>query len=101
MVFEPCCVWMGNLTREPGDKGFSVLAFRDGEIRRLYLQARPFDRAFTSQRDNISALKNVPIAVAMKIPIRYCPHCGAHLDGLIQRQRDAFDAFADSVSELM
>ena len=92
---------MVNLASEPGEKGFSVLALRNGEDRRFYLQARPFDPDFVSKRDKDPSLKGVPIAVAMNVSIRYCPSCGTNLSKLIEQQRDSFDEFAASVRHLI
>ena len=96
-----CCESMINLASEPGEKGFSLLALRDGDFRRFYLQARPFDPDFISRRDDNSSLKGVPIAIAMNLSILYCPSCGSNLSTIIEQQRELFDEFAASVSHLI
>ena len=83
-------------------QGFSVLAFRDGDFRRFYLQARSWERDFDLARVKVeeSTPIPIPIPIATDLPIRYCPQCGADLMDLIAVQRQAFDAFADSVRHL-
>ncbi len=44
-MFKSCCEWLKNAMDAPGEKGYSVLAFREEETRVLLLQARPFERA--------------------------------------------------------
>ena len=51
--------------------------------------------------NNIVSLKNVGVAIAMNVPLRYCPHCGADLADLIRQQTKAFDDAADAVSHLI
>lgn len=99
-MIKPCCVWMDNLLATPGDKGFSVLAWRENDRRQFYLQARAFDRNFESRRDSIQLPKGVPIALSMDLPMRYCPYCGTNWSELIDMQRDAFDEYAASVAHL-
>lgn len=101
-MIRPCCVWMENMMADPGARGFSVLAFRDGEFRRFYLQARSWERDFDLTKIEIGGPHTipVPIPIATELPIRHCPQCGADLMRLIEEQREAFDAFADSVGHL-
>jgi len=111
-MITTCCEWLKNNMRMAGEQGIAVVASRDGECRQLYIQARPLtpwqaqvwerlagsepwqthmDPLFRDERGRL-----VAVAVSMRVPILFCPHCGAHLGKLIERQREEFDKLADS-----
>ena len=111
-MITTCCEWLKTKVRTAGEQGIAVVASRDDESRRFYIQARPLspwqaqvwerltgsepgqthmDPLFRDERGRL-----VAVAVAMRVPILFCPHCGAHLGRLIERQREDFDKLAES-----
>lgn len=105
---DGCCAWMTRMMSNIGDKGYAVVPFRDADLRRFYLQARPF-RKKESQRLAAGEFRIewpagaseqdaglVPIVVALDLPMLHCPHCGTKLDTIIAGQLAEFDAMADA-----
>jgi len=103
-----CCEWLQNHLQRAGEKGFSVIAYRDGERRRFCLQARPFENDVVEKYGESdpetgtvcwpalvdSKGVSAPWVISMDLPLRYCPYCSEDLLRLIQENRDLFDELA-------
>jgi hypothetical protein len=105
-----CCEWLKNLLETAGEQGMAVIAQRDGDHRQFYIQARALTDwqartwkrllhtdPWQAQMDPLFRQENgrlVAVAMAMSVPVSYCPGCGANLDKLIDRQREEFDKLA-------
>ncbi len=95
-----CCVFLQNKMQQAGEKGTSILAYRDGAWRQFISQARPFEPDVVEKhcvsgtwpdlRD--SRGHPVPFVIAMDMPLRYCPGCGANLEQWIAENPTRFDA---------
>ena len=96
-----CCQWFNCLIDETGEKGFSIIAFRDSSYRTFYLQARPFEKEIVAEFEiNVPEIKVlsgklVPITISQQIPLTFCPRCGANLDKIIKKNIIEFDKLAD------
>lgn len=102
-----CCRSLQTLAGEAGQKGFAVIAVREGDDRSFCLEARAFDADVVrrySQHDSAgrylwpSLLNDDGVEVAyttsMLLHLRHCPACGAKLADLIARDPDGFDRLA-------
>lgn len=106
----PCCQWLASMLQTAGEQGFGVVASREFEVRRLYLQARLFSRSqqqrwaeFARDAAEHPAASRLfegedgglaPLIGATWVPLRFCPQCGKDLERLIAKQAQAFDALA-------
>ena len=111
-MFATCCDWMKNTLQRAGEQGIAVIASRVEGGRQFYLQARPLtpgqeqnwqrlvskepgrtqlEPLFRDERGRLAA-----VLVSLRVPLRFCPLCGSDLGKLIDRQREAFDAMAES-----
>lgn len=95
-----------------GEQGIAVIASHAAETRLFYLQARPitahqrlvWERLVNSEPSQayLSSLfedengSPAAVAISMRIPIQFCPHCGADLGKLVRRQQEGFDKLAES-----
>lgn len=109
-----CCDWMQGELAKAGEKGFSVVALRDGDFRRFYVQARPFtadvvekycggnDESSIAVWPELSDSRgaSVPYVISMDLAIRYCPGCGTNLEKFIKKNKIAFDALAETMGDL-
>ena len=95
-----CCVFLQNKLELAGEKGTSIFACREGSRRKFIAQARPFEPDVVEKhcasgtwpdlRD--SRGHQVPFVIAMDMPLRYCPACGANLEEWIAGHTTQFDA---------
>ena len=109
-----CCAWLAALLSRGGEKGFSVIAFRDGEHRSFYLQARPFEPDVVREHSTVDEATGrskwpplvdshgtpVPFVSSMDLLIERCPSCGKDLAALIGQHQAEFDALATCMSHL-
>jgi len=112
-VLKYCCDWFKELTGLVGEKGFSVIAYRDGDYRTFYLQARPFEsdvvEKYSSINENTGKNKwpeltdekgiPAPWVSAIGLSLTHCPRCGADLTKIIRKRRKEFDILADKTSQ--
>jgi hypothetical protein len=90
------CPWFEMSLSNQGEKGFSVMPVRT-ELghRRWYLVARPVDRDDAGDLSKRSAgLPAISVAIAMSLPLRFCPSCGTDLAEMIAADERAFDVLA-------
>ena len=97
-----CCDVLKGWISGAGEKGISVLARSEDEIRSFYLQARACDK------DKEDLLKNIPkdcqiprLGIVMQMGIQYCPFCGTLLKSLIGLHEEEFDALAKAHESLL
>lgn len=114
MTLDPhltCCDGFRRLLTTAGDRGFGVVAFRDGEWREFQLQARSMtesqarrwqdalgDEALARRLRPLFADDHaplVPVALAMNLTLSFCPYCGSDLRKRIKRNLTAFDVLAE------
>jgi len=109
-MITACCVWLERMLLNAGESGICVVAFRDGDARQFFLQARPLTRRqarnwgvliqseplktaagplFRDERGRLA-----PLHTLMRVPIEHCPHCGRNLEKLARSQREEFDQLA-------
>lgn len=107
-MLKYCCDWFKRLIEQAGEKGSSIIAYRDGEHRSFYIQARPFEQDVIDKYNSIGNKtgKNkwpelydkqeipVPWVFALNIPLKFCPQCGADLDKKIKKEQKEFDIIA-------
>lgn len=98
-MLKPCCEWMENALSTAGQKGLGILPFRNDQHRTFFLQARPFESDFDRKVAGIP--DGIPIALAINASIRFCPHCGTELAGLIAAQQQEFDRSAEAAAHLI
>lgn len=108
-----CCDTFERLLERAGEKGTSIIAVSDGQRRRFYIQARPFEKDVV---EKYSAIKNntgtnswprltdsrgtpAPYVSVMQIPIFFCPSCGVNLEKMINSNLTEFDQLADLMKE--
>ncbi len=115
-MIEACCVWMERMLLNAGESGICVVAFRDGDVRQFFLQARPLTRG---QARNWGLLMEseplkgaveplfhdecgrlAPLHTLMRVPMEYCPQCGRNLETMVRRQRVEFDELAEAHAAL-
>ena len=102
------CEWFKNMLSNIGEKGFAVMARRNGTDRAFYLEARPFEAdvvrrysasAASEDRPRWPALEDasgmeVPYTTSMILRLSHCPGCGVRLSEVIDANIDLFDALA-------
>jgi len=107
-----CCEWLKNMIANAGEQGMAVVAIRDGESRSFFIQARALtqqqertwerllhtelrqsqlDPLFRSEAGGLQA-----VVAGMRIPFRFCPHCGTNLEKFLRRHQDEFDKLAEA-----
>ncbi len=103
-----CCDGFKQLTEQVGEKGYSIIAYRDGEYRIFYLQARPFEQDVIDKYNSIDNISKenkwpelfnkqgqpVPWVFALDIALTYCPSCGTCLEKIIRKYQKEFDSLA-------
>lgn len=105
-----CCQWFKRMLDEIGEKGFSIIAYKDAEYRTFYLQSRPFEKEVIEDFEkvnpltgetNVPEIRNseghiVPLTISQQIPLSYCPSCGADLNEIINKEISDFDALSEA-----
>ncbi len=107
-MIKYCCDWFNRLIEQAGEKGSSIVAYRDGEHRSFYLQTRPFEKDVIEKYNSIDEKTGnnkwpdlydkreipVPWVFALNIPIKFCPQCGTNLEKIIKKNKKEFDRIA-------
>jgi hypothetical protein len=102
---EWCCDWFDRMLEHSGEKGMSVIAFRDGDYRSFYIQARTFEKESIEEFDKIDPVTGqkkwpeirnikgnlIPFSVSQQIPIVFCPSCGTKLISIIANKITEYD----------
>jgi prepilin signal peptidase PulO-like enzyme (type II secretory pathway) len=103
-----CCKSFQRMIDLYPEKGFSIIAFKDVscDYKSFYFVAVPFDREVRhALKDEISLplIKDkdgnkipIGIAIELRFPISFCPHCGQKLSPLIIKNRKKFDLLAEN-----
>lgn len=100
-----CCQWFRRLLDRTGEKGFSIIAFKDSDYRSFYIQARPFEKEIVREFEQVSPITGdinvpevrrgdgqlIPLTISQQIPLSYCPRCGVDLNELISKNISEFD----------
>lgn len=96
-----CCSWFNEMLSNAGKKGHAIIGVHDmdGIGRMFFLQFRALDFEKTKMGGRILSHAGLPagqesLAVAGRIPIKYCPSCGVRLDDLINNNIEQFDSLA-------
>jgi hypothetical protein len=90
----------------------SIVASREAGYRRFFLQARPLTEAQAQRLEELlqdepskTAMaplfedergRLIPVHILMRIPLLFCPRCGANLEKLAARQPEEFDKLAEA-----
>jgi len=98
-MLKACCEWFSNALSSAGEKGYAVLPSHRHGRRMFLLQSRPFDR--TADLSKLSVPGQPGMAVAIMVPLDFCPRCGRQLLPLVNEQTEAFDAEAIRLSPLL
>jgi len=107
-----CCDWFDRLLERSGEKGMSIIAFREGDYRLFYIQARVFEKETIVSFNKIDPVTGhkkwpemrntngdlIPYSISQQIPIIYCPSCGTELTSLIAYKIKDYDFLADKHS---
>jgi len=88
------CEWFQNLLANAGEKGFSITAAHEAGERMFCLEARPIEKGALKDLVFPGAPPDIGIAVAMRIPVFFCPSCGRDLSRLIAEHTKDFDELA-------
>jgi hypothetical protein len=108
-----CCDWFDIMMEQISEKGYSIIAVRDGSYRSFYLQARPFEKNIAESITAIGSIDNIlqcakpidiagsliPLVIAMNMPLTYCLRCGANLMEKIKQNREEFDEIASQLEQ--
>lgn len=103
--FKACCDAFASRLAEAGRKGFTVIAFKDGDRRRFMLQGRAIEfqdivgmeaeaaRQKSLGRFTASDELGNPVSWSpvIQMLISFCPFCGTELQRVIDSQIGAFD----------
>lgn len=105
-----CCQWFKRLLDKTGEKGFSIIAFKDADYRTFYIQARPFEKEIVEEFEQVNSITGesnipemlnskgqiIPLTVSQQIPLSYCPSCGANLYEIINNNVHEFDLLSET-----
>jgi hypothetical protein len=82
------------LTELHNERGLSIGALKNKELKMFCLQVRGVDKNDISQlqqyAENVGA-PPVKVLIEVQHPIKYCPFCGTRLDKLIAKRPDILD----------
>ena len=103
-----CCEGLRNSVAHAGNSGLAVILISDTDgVLRFRFQSRGCDHAAIEQmRSFVDSLPaplrhNAPrVNIVAETGLQYCPWCGKRLAELIEHDRDAFRALADSMAYL-
>jgi len=108
-----CCDWFDRLLQQTGEKGFSISASVAPGRRLFYLHARPFEADVIRLYDMVDEVTihnkwpklvdsngiPVPYVTDLRIPLSYCPRCGADLDETIRMRIEEYDQLPKEVED--
>jgi hypothetical protein len=90
------CVWMSNALARAGQQGLSVIASKSSGGFVLQGRAVAPDEQGPSAASLDASGGLRAIAVASRIPLRFCPHCGMELARAIASRTTDFAALAEA-----
>jgi len=79
---EWCCNGLSHAFAQRADRGIYVFASRLGPSSPVsfWLAMRSVTQADLRRRENLGPSSTVPVTLATRVPIRFCPWCGKRLD---------------------
>lgn len=114
MKLNPCCEPFGSLLSNAGEKGFAAVPRIRGEVRKFFLQARPFEQDTIAKLSVIDPATGedkwpsleaatgqvTPFVTVLVLPLKFCPSCGKDLQAVIDHDPEAFDEAAKGAMHL-